>query len=140
MVGVQRPPNVAVTLIVAVVAFCAIMLVRDVTKPVQTHPAWSTDKDAAFARARALDKPLVIDYQATWSIPSMDMSASLETLRPHLDSAFVLLRIDVSNEPFDPPGVAFVDSNGRPLTRILHHAAIDELRRTAEQALRKRRR
>ena len=136
----KRPPNLAVTLIVAVVAFCAILLVRELTAPAPTDAWWLTDADAAFAQARAKDRPLVIDYQARWSIQSMEMSESLEALRPHLAGAFIPLRVDVSDEPFEPPGIAFVDANGKVLARINHHARIDELRRTAEQALRDRRR
>jgi hypothetical protein len=136
---VTRPPNLAVTLIVVVVAFGAILILRGLTTPASPDSWWLTDADAAFAQARAKSKPLVIDYQARWSIPSMEMSDSLEALRPHLTGAFVPLRVDVSDEPFEQPGIAFVDASGKVLARI-NYGNIDEIRRTAEQALRNRRR
>jgi hypothetical protein len=136
---VKPPPNLAVTLITAVVAFCVILIVREVVTPARTETWWLTDEGVAFARARARNKPVLIDYQATWSVPSMDMSDSLEELRPNLEGAFIPLRIDVSDEPFEQPGIAFVDPSGKPLARIDHHARTDEIRRVAEQVIRDRR-
>jgi thiol-disulfide isomerase/thioredoxin len=136
---VKQPPNLAVTLVTIVVALAAIMFVRQVTAPERTDDWWLTDRDEAFARARARNKPVMIDYQATWSGPSMEMSSSLEELRPHLEGAFIALRIDVSDEPFEQPGIAFVDPDGTVLSHI-NHMGTDAIRRTAETAIRKRRR
>jgi hypothetical protein len=136
---VKPPPNLAVTVITAVAAFCVILIVRDVAAPARPESWWLTDERVAFARARAGNKPLLVDYQATWSVPSMEMSHSLEQLRPHLEGAFIPLRIDVSNAPSIPPGIAFVDPSGKVLARINHLAGIDELRRVAEQVIRDRR-
>jgi hypothetical protein len=130
---VKRTPNLAVTLTSAVVALCVIMLVRDIV----VQPEHLTDEETAFAEARTSGKLLLIDYQATWSVPSMEMSASLEALQPYLDGVFVPLRIDVSREPFERPGVAFVEPSGKVL-RFVDYASTDELRRAAEQALRNR--
>ena len=136
----KQPPNLAVTLGVAAVAFAAMLFVRQVVTPARPETWWLTDEAVAFARARARNKPVLVDYQATWSVPSMEMSSSLEELRPHLEGAFIPLRVDVSDEPFEQPGIAFVDTDGKVLARIKHMAGTDEIRRTAEAVIRKRRR
>ncbi|MDQ3339497.1 MAG: thioredoxin family protein [Myxococcota bacterium] len=136
----KQPPNLAVTLVTAVVALCAIVFVRQILTPTPTDEWWLTDERAAFASARARNKPLLVDYQATWSVPSMEMSSSLEELRPNLEGTFIPLRIDVSNAPSMQPGIAFVDPDGKVLARIRHNAGTDEIRRTAEAAIRNRRR
>ena len=92
----KRPPNIAVTGIVAVIAFSAILLVRYLTQPAPQSP-WRTDEAAAFTEARRDGKHVMIDFVEEWSVPSVEMSAALDKLRgAELDDYFVPLRLDIS--------------------------------------------
>ena len=138
----KRPPNIAIAGIAAIVAFSAILIVRALLAPTPQTP-WLTDEAAAFALAREQQKSVLIDFHATWSVPSVEISAALDKLRAELDDNFIALRVDVSN-PDDlvetmkarygvatSPGVVFVDTSGNVLGRITHYASEAEIRELA---------
>lgn len=62
--------------------------------------AWLTDEVAAFGRARKEHKLVLIDFAATWSVPSEELDRTLASaeVAPVLDTRYVLLRLDVSND------------------------------------------
>lgn len=143
----KRPPNIAIAGIAAIVAFSAILLARTVLAPTPQTP-WMTDEAAAFARAREQQKAVMIDFHASWSVPSVELSAALDKLRAELDDNFIALRIDVSNADDlveatklrygvkTSPAVVFVHSDGNVLGRITHLASEAEIREAALTAAR----
>lgn len=147
----KRPPNIVITLLVAGVTFGLIVLVKQLLAPPPPGP-WLTDEAAAFARAKDQRKGVVIDFHARWSIPSDEMSRTLDVVRPELDRDFVPLRIDISDDsPRSEemrmrygantyPAVMFVDTDGRLLGTITTVETEHELRETARLAASRRRR
>ena len=132
----KRPPNLVITLGVAALAFGVIVLVKRITSPDPPAP-WLTDEAAAFAKARETHKAVLIDLSATWSLPSEEMSRSLDKLAPVIDRDFVRLRIDISNGNDDLrdrygaatiPAVVMVTTDGRVLRRITELLDTEQLR------------
>jgi thiol:disulfide interchange protein len=136
---VKRPPHIVITLLVAAVAFGAILVVRWALTP-KPPRAWLTDETAAFALARGEHKGVLIDFAADWSVPSVEMSATLDNLRSEIDRDFVRLRVDVSDQSAADeamqrrysattnPAIVFVDASGKHLGQILHYAEEREIR------------
>ena len=67
---------------------------------VHTEITWITDIDKGLAQAKELDKPLMIDFMATWCPPCNKMEDStfnnLDVIKK--SSAFVTVRIDVDEQ------------------------------------------
>jgi thiol:disulfide interchange protein len=135
---VKQPPNLVVTLGVAALAFAAIVTVKHVVTD-KPRP-WLTDEAAAFAEARADQKHVLIDFSATWSVPSDQMSRALDDLQTTIDQRYVRLRIDISDGALGDdemrtrygvttfPAVVMVSTDGRVLGRITRMLDAVELR------------
>jgi thiol:disulfide interchange protein len=139
---VKHPPNIVVTLGIAAVALVAIVAVKHfvVDKPQAPQP-WLTDEGTAFAQARAHHKHVLIDFSATWSVPSTEMSRALDVLQRTIDARYVRLRIDISNATAladdevrtrygvtTSPAVVMVRTDGHVVNRITRMLDADELR------------
>jgi thiol:disulfide interchange protein len=86
--------------------------------------SWAHDEKDAFNRARAEHHGVMIDFTAVWSVPSHDLSKTIDSMLPELAERFVPLRIDVSDgsdevkriqEAFGAtvlPNVVFVSPDG----------------------------
>jgi thiol:disulfide interchange protein len=136
---VKRPPNIFVTLAMTAIAFVTIATVKSIV--IDKPAPWLTDEAAAFAQARAQLKHVLIDFSATWSIPSDTMSRALDDLQSTIDERYVRLRIDIGNSiglgddemrtrygVTTFPAVVMVTTDGRVLKRITRMLDADELR------------
>lgn len=112
---------------------------------------WLADEATGFQRARDAHKAVLIDFTATWSVPSVEISQRLDALRPDIDRDFVAVRIDVSNENDARtddvrerykvpvlPAVVFVDTDGTVLGRIIDARAEPALRAAIADAAKRR--
>ena len=143
----NKPPNIAITGVVAVLAFSAILVARFVTAPPPPTP-WRTDEAAAFEEARREGKYVMIDFTEDWSVPSVEMTANLDDLRHELDEHYIPLRIDLTNpdERTDrirarygvttTPQVVFVGGYGTVRGRITQYSDQRTVRAAALEAAR----
>jgi thiol:disulfide interchange protein len=110
--------------------------------------SWLSDEAAAFEKARAEHKGVVMNLVATWSQPSLEVAHLLE--RPRIAAAikpkFVALLIDVSNgtdrdealqKRYDIPTVpalVFLTADGSVLHQLVHLPSESELRTVIDDA------
>jgi thioredoxin:protein disulfide reductase len=69
-----------------------------------TELAWMTDEPAAVADARANDRPLLVDFSASWCLPCKELDLQVFS-RPEVGEVmrkFTLLRVDLTREDDDP--------------------------------------
>ena len=143
----KRPPNIAITGVIAVLAFAAILIARFVTAPPPPKP-WRTDEATAFEEARREGKYVMIDFTEDWSVPSVELTAILDDLRPELDNHYIPLRIDLTSpdERTDKirarygvtsaPHVVFAGGYGTVRGRITQYADERAIRKAALEAAR----
>jgi thiol:disulfide interchange protein DsbD len=66
--------------------------------------AWHSDEAAAIAEARAANRPLLVDFAASWCLPCKEFEVKVFA-RPEVAQVmrgYTLLRVDASNEADDP--------------------------------------
>ncbi len=106
---------------------------------------WTTDEVAGFSQARIANKAVLIDFPASWSMPSVELSSLLDTLSAEIDRDFVRVRLDVSDvdradklrERYQIgvlPLAVMVDLDGTVLGRIDQVLDVGMLRATIAKA------
>ena len=66
--------------------------------------AWHSDEAAAVAEARASNRPLLVDFAASWCLPCKEFEVKVFS-RPEVAEVmrgYTLLRVDLSHEDDDP--------------------------------------
>jgi len=73
----------------------------DKVPPPEAEIAWMTDLNAALQKAEAENKPIMIDFMATWCPPCKAMEDSTFNQSAIIERSlhFVTLRIDVDKQP-----------------------------------------
>jgi len=94
------------------------------------------DPDAALARAKAEDKPILIDFWASWCVwcKKMDDETYPDARVKKALSGYVLLKIDVDRMPdlqkqFQAEGLpttVIVDKNGKEIKRTVGYQTPDQ--------------
>jgi len=110
-------------------------------------PEWATDERAAFDRARAEHKGVMVELYATWSVPCEEMDHTLRGARVAAAlHDFVPVKLDVSNDSDEVaalraryhsqmlPEVVFVATDGNVIGRISHLVDEPELVGIVERA------
>jgi thioredoxin:protein disulfide reductase len=108
------------------------------------------DEVAAFARARAEGKGVMIDFSATWCVPCAELELTFgdDAVYPLITDNFVPLKFDVSNDDDVSserrkryhaetlPAVVFVSADGQVVGRVNRMMEPDELARVLAPAVR----
>jgi thiol:disulfide interchange protein DsbD len=97
--------------------------------------AWLSDETAALADARALGRPVLMDFSADWCTPCKELDVKVFSKREVAEvmTRFTLLRVDVSNENDVPalselrrrydaetlPAIRVVSPEGKLLAKIV---------------------
>jgi thiol:disulfide interchange protein DsbD len=99
------------------------------------------DEAAAFAKARAEGKGVMVDFAATWCVPcaELDLTFGDDDVHALITKNFVPLKFDVSNDDATSaerrarykagtlPAVVWLTTEGRPVGRINRMMEPDEL-------------
>ncbi|HMG21041.1 MAG TPA: cytochrome c biogenesis protein CcdA [Kofleriaceae bacterium] len=110
--------------------------------PKQKLPYVVDDEAAAFARARAEGKGVMVDFSATWCVPcgELELTFGDDDMYEQITKNFVPLKFDVSNDDAISaerrarykagtlPAVVYVSTDGHPLGRVDHMMEPDELK------------
>ncbi len=105
---------------------------------------WTSDLDAALARAKSENKPVMIDFVADWCGPckSMDASAFSNAGVIRKAQAFIPVRIDIDKQKavaakYDGlarayggagiPNILFLSSNGTKIKQIIGYKTARQL-------------
>jgi thiol:disulfide interchange protein len=142
----------------AVIAFSlAAIACRSEPKPPPSSPApatalqnlvWTSDEAAAFTRARAEHKGVLIDFSATWCIPCEELEKEFRSGATYdvIARDFVLLKFDVSEDNdataarrdrygvTSLPTVVFITTDGHVVGRVLRVLDADALLRAVQSA------
>jgi len=109
--------------------------------PRQKLPYIFDDETAAFARARAENKGVMVDFSATWCVPcgELELTFGDDDVYDGITKNFVPLKFDVSNDDAISaerrgrykagtlPAVVFLTTDGRPVGRVDHMMEPDEM-------------
>lgn len=110
--------------------------------------AWTSDEAAAFGRARAEHKGVLIDFSATWCIPCEELEKELRSGAVYdvIARDFVPLKIDVSEDSdataarrdrygvTSLPTVVFITTDGHVVGRVLRVLEADAVLRAVQAA------
>ena len=105
------------------------------------HLPYLTDEAAAYAKARAEGKGVMIDFSATWCVPCAELELTFgdDEVYELITKNFVPLKFDVTNDDdisddrkkrYDAgtlPAVVFVTAERQPVGRVDHMMEPDEL-------------
>jgi thiol:disulfide interchange protein len=101
-------------------------------RPAPATAAWAADEAAAFARARAEHRGVLIEFWTAWAAPCAELASTLRAapVEAELARAFVPVRFDVSADRDDDaarraryqattlPALVFVAPDGRVVGRV----------------------
>jgi len=126
---------IAILFIIVLLAGCSQTEKRGVT---HTKISWIKDIDQALAQAKELDKPVMIEFMATWcsSCNKMEDStfSNLDVIKK--SSAFITTRIDVDKQGdvantyksnagkyggIGIPNILFLDPSGEELLHLVEY-------------------
>ena len=101
----------------------------------------NAELEQQLARARAQNKPLLMDYYATWCVDCIRMEETTfsdSRIKTVLAEKFITVQIDVTDpqdadnralkrrfDVFGPPATLFIDRNGRLLTQMSFYGYMD---------------
>ncbi|HWO25585.1 MAG TPA: cytochrome c biogenesis protein CcdA [Kofleriaceae bacterium] len=113
------------------------------------HLPWIHDEAAAFERARAEGKGVMIDFGATWCIPCDELERTFgdDDVYEAVTKSFVPLKFDVTEDTAANdklrerygaqtlPSVIFLDTKGHVLTRVKKYLEPDKMLRVVRPAV-----
>ncbi len=129
-------------------AILALALALACGKTEPTGLAWTSDEGAAFERARAEHKGVMVDFWASWSLPSDEVERELrhERVAAAVRASFVPLKIDESDNTDQVeaikaryradtlPALVFVTTDGTVVGRLRQVVEEPELLGIIERA------
>ncbi len=121
------------------------------TDATDTHLPWEHDEAAAFAKARAEGKGVMIDFAAIWCKPCKGLEKTFGKKRVYreLVENFVPLKFDVSEDTAEDrarqemyqaktlPAVVFLDADRNELARIRTEVSADKILEVVAPAIEK---
>ena len=114
------------------------------------HLPWEHDEAAAFSRARAEHKSVMVDFSATWCAPCEEMELTFgdAAVYREITEHFVPLKLDVSDGTDEDlarrshygadtlPAVVFVGTDGTLLARVSKLTEPDDMLKIVDRATR----
>src|SRR5690606_23787242 len=113
------------------------------------HLPWQYSEDAAFARAQAEGKGVMLDFAADWCAPCKELELTFASAGVYesITDNFVPLKFDVSKgtetdearqerwKAETLPAVIFVDAQGKELGRVRQYLPGGEFKKAMEPAV-----